>query len=65
MPVKSRPDGRIYDGEWFNGKQHGIGAYTTAKGIKKVAEWAEGKRIKWLDAPENPGLEPTADPISN
>lgn len=40
-----RPDGRIYEGEWFNGKQHGHGFYTNNKGEKKESEWFEGKRV--------------------
>ena len=43
-----RPDGRIYDGEWFNGKQHGIGTYINSQGDKRDAEWANGKRLGWI-----------------
>jgi hypothetical protein len=42
------PDGRKYDGEWFNGKQHGEGTYLTSKGETKRGEWKEGKRVRWI-----------------
>ncbi len=41
-----RPDGRVYDGEWFNGKQHGIGTYTNSRGVKIEAEWNEGRKAR-------------------
>ena len=44
----SRPDGRKYDGDWFDGKQHGRGAFISANGRRKLAEWANGKRIRLL-----------------
>jgi hypothetical protein len=44
-----RPDGRKYDGEWKNGKQHGIGIYTSASQKTKKGEWSEGKRVAWLN----------------
>lgn len=40
-----RPDGRKYNGGWLNGKQHGRGIYTNAKGEITEAEWAEGKKV--------------------
>ena len=43
------PDGRKYDGEWKNGKQHGVGVYTSASGKTKKGQWSEGKRIAWLN----------------
>jgi hypothetical protein len=48
-----RPDGRKYEGEWFNGKQHGKGKYTNSKGETREAEWMEGKKIKWIDGSAN------------
>jgi hypothetical protein len=44
-----RPDGRKYEGDWKNGKQHGVGIYTSASGKTKKGEWSEGKRIQWLN----------------
>ena len=44
--VINRPDGKIYDGEWFDGKQHGIGQYTDSTGKVIEAEWNSGRRIK-------------------
>ena len=29
------PDGRKYEGQWENGKQHGVGIYTTSSGKTK------------------------------
>lgn len=48
MPVLGRPDGRKYEGQWENGKQHGIGTYTTSGGKTKRGRWQEGKRTAWL-----------------
>jgi hypothetical protein len=47
--IRYRPDGRKYDGEWKNGKQHGIGVYQSASGKTKKGEWADGKRVAWLN----------------
>jgi len=44
------PDGRKYEGGWRNGKQHGIGTYTSASGKTKQGEWQEGKRLHWLSS---------------
>ena len=30
-----RPDGRKYEGQWLNGKQDGVGTYTTSSGKTK------------------------------
>ena len=43
-----RPDGRKYEGQWMNGKQHGEGIYTTQNGRTKRGQWVDGKRTKWL-----------------
>ena len=45
-----RPDGRRYEGEWANGKQHGKGTYTNAKGQRKEALWKDGKKDKWINS---------------
>lgn len=42
------PDGRKYDGNWKNGKQHGKGTYHSMKGEVKNGLWNEGKRDRWL-----------------
>jgi hypothetical protein len=42
------PDGRIYDGKWYNDRQHGEGLYTDKKGKKKTGEWIEGKVVRWI-----------------
>ncbi len=42
----NRADGRKYVGQWLNGKQHGKGAYTNAKGETKEYEWREGKKVE-------------------
>jgi len=40
-------EGRMYKGNWMNGKQHGIGYFTSAYGAEKKGEWKDGKRDKW------------------
>ena len=48
------PDGRRYDGEWENDKQHGLGIYKSVRtGEEKKGKWIEGKRIKWMDEEEH------------
>ena len=42
-------DGRIYEGQWLNGKQHGRGKYTHQGGQIKIGIWANGKRTHWVD----------------
>ena len=49
-----RPDGRVYDGEWENGKQHGVGTYTNAKGVRIKAIWQNGKKHQKLDDEDLP-----------
>ena len=64
MGVFSWNDGRKYDGQWLNGKQHGkgiffciinkftkkfiLGDYTTANGKIQKGEWKDGKRLNWV-----------------
>lgn len=43
-----RPDGKKYEGEWYNGKQNGRGFYQNSKGVVRLAEWKDGKKIKWI-----------------
>ena len=43
------PDGRKYDGNWKNGKQHGVGIIHSSHGEVKKGEWADGKRVRWID----------------
>ena len=38
----------MYDGQWRNGKQEGVGKYTTAKGETKYGKWADGNRLEWV-----------------
>ena len=49
MPRFHWPDGRKYVGEWKDGKQHGVGTYVTAGGEERKGEWAEGRRMRWLE----------------
>jgi len=44
-----RPDGKVYDGEWAYGKQHGMGVYINAKGVRIKAEWNMGKKVRRID----------------
>ncbi|CAE7910443.1 PIP5K9 [Symbiodinium necroappetens] len=48
---------RQYDGQWKNGKQHGIGIYCTARGDKRRGEWEEGRRTCWLGPAEQQKTE--------
>ena len=48
MFVGDRPDGRKYEGQWMNGKQHGEGVYTTSNGRTKRGKWVDGKRTQWI-----------------
>lgn len=38
-----------YEGQWVNGKQHGLGKYTSIKKITKSGQWNQGKRISWIN----------------
>jgi len=42
-------DGRVYEGNWFNGKQHGTGKYVLQDTTVKIGEWVNGKRTHWLE----------------
>lgn len=46
------PDGRIYEGAWKNGKQHGYGRYCSQNNEEKYGYWENGKRIRWLTEEE-------------
>ena len=47
------PDGKKYNGEWKNGKQHGFGEYfNVADKTWKKGIWEFGRRKKWLDESE-------------
>ena len=47
---KEKNDGRIYDGNWKNGKQDGEGKFFNPKKNEwKKGIWEDGKRIKWID----------------
>ena len=37
-------DGRVYEGEWREGKQHGLGIFTSKDGLVKRGEWKYGKK---------------------
>ena len=41
-------DGRVYEGEWKDGKQHGRGLFRK-KNITREGIWEDGERIKWCD----------------
>ena len=41
-----RPDGRIFDGQWKNGLQHGEGTYTNTEGKIRQGRWDQGHRVK-------------------
>ncbi len=42
-------DGRVYEGNWHNGRQHGEGVYSVGNGeAPKKGVWIDGKRDRWL-----------------
>ncbi len=41
-------DGRVYEGQFEKGKQHGVGKYT-ARGVTRTGRWNQGVRVAWLD----------------
>ncbi|MFN9903568.1 MAG: hypothetical protein ACK55Z_33295, partial [bacterium] len=43
------PDGKSYEGQWKDGKQHGEARFTNSKGKSKYGLWENGDRVKWLD----------------
>jgi hypothetical protein len=49
LKIQNRPDGRKYDGDWFDGKQHGIGRYTDINGKTIEAEWNMGRKVRELN----------------
>ena len=53
-------DGFEYQGEWQDGKKHGIGTYTYPDGSKYVGEWKDDKKHGegtniWSDAAKYEG----------
>jgi hypothetical protein len=44
----SWPDGKIYKGQWRDGKQHGEGVLKH-KGVERKGLWDNGKRLRWDD----------------
>lgn len=39
------PNGKVYNGSWKDGVQHGEGVYTNSKGDSRKGEWKNGKRV--------------------
>ena len=61
----NRPDGRTYDGQWLNGKQHGAAIYTNVKGEKKRGNWIDGKKNGDLVLLEANQGDQNIDPFAN
>ena len=40
-------DSSRYEGQFLNGKQHGLGTYFNVKGEARQGNWADGKLVKW------------------
>ena len=36
------PDGRVYEGNWLEGKQHGFGTFTNKAGVSRRGTWENG-----------------------
>jgi hypothetical protein len=56
------PDGRIYIGQWKDGKQHGLGKFLHNEEDKPqtntefmYGEWEDGRRVRWWDKEELTG----------
>jgi hypothetical protein len=51
------PDGRKYEGEYYNDKKHGVGTYTWADGKRYEGEWQNGRQngSGIMYTPENGG----------
>ena len=45
----SWPNGRIYEGNWFKGNQHGEGKLTNSKRQVKIGIWEYGVLVEYLD----------------
>ena len=43
------PDGRRFEGQWKNGKQHGEGLFTNADGQMQKGKWVDGNPVCWFD----------------
>lgn len=50
-------DGRVYDGEWMDGKQHGKGTFIKVDNTRRVGIWENGRNIKWLEV-SDPTITP-------
>ena len=46
------PDGRVYEGQWKDGKQNGYGRYLNQDKEEKYGFWVNGKRSRWLSQDE-------------
>lgn len=46
------PDGRVYEGHWKDGKQHGYGRYYNQNNEEKYGFWNNGRRERWLNQDE-------------
>lgn len=42
-------DGKIYEGEWHNGAQHGKGCVISPTGEPRQGIFENGRRLRWLD----------------
>jgi len=42
-------NGRLYSGNWKNGKQHGLGIAKNSEGTVKRGLWEDGKHLKWFN----------------
>ena len=43
----------MYEGEWKDGKQHGLAIYRNQEGIELRGKWSVGKLECWVDSDGN------------
>lgn len=43
-------DGSKYVGEWYQGKQHGLGMIQDEHGVERQARWENGVVAEWISA---------------
>jgi len=49
--IYEQSDGKIYEGNWLDGRQHGYGTFYLDQSKTKVkyGNWNEGRRMNWVE----------------